>query len=212
MTVDEMIAEVCGPISYNNTDTKHITRVLRWLNRAQEDMADFDWPELVTANASFITTTSETYDLTGAGYAGSTFQRVVDKTVRIDDQNLSYRQKSWFDELDPQRTMSGYTKYYGMINRKDFRIYPSPGAGKTCYYDWVKTPAALASGGAESSCSFYPDRHDYIVSGAIWRGLRFIGDTDTERREMMWRELIERKFRKTGLARKSRHFITPNKF
>lgn len=211
MTVDEMIADVCGPLSYNNTDTSHIARVVRWLNQAQKDMADYDWPELITANASFTTTSSETYDLSNASYAGSTFQRVVERSVRIDDRNLAFRTEQWFDEVDPKRTLSGYAQYCALSSRTDFRIFPAE-SGKTCYYDWVKIPATLASGGAESSCSFYPDRHDYIVSGAIWRGLRFIGDTDAERKEVIWRDMIKLKFRKSGMTRPSRHFIRPIKF
>lgn len=178
MTGAVILDNVCNPFSYDvNSDTKS-SRALGWINQAQLDMAQKDFPELITRNASFITDGDESYDLTGETYFGSTFLRVVDDSVKIDDRSLDSKPKTFFDLVDPQRNYGTEAWAYGMCGRTDFRLWPAESSGSTCYLDWVAYPTDIASDTAEASISFDKDWHHLIVLGAIRLGYLYHGDTD----------------------------------
>lgn len=202
MTVDEMMEEVCGPLSYSPDDSTHKNRVLRWLNSAGLDMAErHEWPELITRNATFTTTGVEGYDLTGETYAGATFLRVVQDSVRINERDLVFRPKGWMDRVDPQRVLTNTAYYCSAPSRHDFRLFPAEAAGSPVFYDWVKIPATIAAGGAESTISFDPTRHDLLVAGAVWRGKKFIGDTDWLAEKKLWEQDCKSAMRTAGAVR-----------
>lgn len=199
MTGAEMVEDVCGPLSYNKDDTTHQTRALRWLNDAAKWMARFDFPELVTHDASFTTTGADSYDMTAEGFPGSTFFRIVEGTVRIARRNLILKTKAWRDSVDPDYSDTGEADFYGIEDRKYFWLYRKEGAGSTVKFDWVKYPAAIANDTAEADVTFQPEHHNLLVRGAIWRGKQYIGDTDWLGEKLQWEKDVKNQY-KSGSA------------
>ncbi len=209
MTGAEMVEDVCGPLSYNKDDTTHQKRALRWLKEAGEWMARFDFPELITHDATFITTGANSYDLTGEDYAGSTFLRVVDGTVRIGTRNLILKPKSWLDSIDPKRSHTGAAYYYGIDGKTYFWLYRKEGTGSTVTYDWVKHPAVIAYDTAEADITFDVERHDLLVRGAIWRGKQYIGDNDWLAEKLQWEKEVKQESKGAAAVNIHGDTVTP---
>lgn len=210
MTGANIIEDVCSPISYTANNATQSAQALRWINDAQLDMAQYDFPELITRNGTFTTNGDESYDLTGASYFGSTFLRVIDKSVRIDDRRLEPRPKSFIDTIDPSRNYGSEALYYVMGGRKDFRLWPAESSGSTLYMDWVKYPATITSATAEADISFDKDWHQLIVEGALVYGLRSIGYFDDSMRQRnLFRQKVREAFNDSVRANFTTRGATP---
>lgn len=210
MTGANILEDICGPLSYVTTNTTHSTRVLRWANQAQLDMAQYDFPELITRNASFTTDGDESYDLTGESYLGSTFLRVVDESVRIDDRHIYGKPKSFIDTFDPARDYGTEAWYYVMGGRTDFRLWPAEASGSTVYLDWVKYPSTIASATAEADISFDKDWHPLIVMGALKYGYHYLGEADYALQyEQIFENKIRQAFQSSTRVRSIAQNITP---
>lgn len=178
MTGAEMANNVAGAISYDTSNSTHLSRIYRWLNMSQLWMygqKKLDWPELRVSDASFTTDGSTSYDLTSA--IDSAVGRVIDRSVRIGNRMMYPMPKSFTDETDPSRATNGSPIYYQQLSRKDFRLYPYGSNGDTVYLDYIKYPTEITANTTAANVSFTEERHELIELGAIWRGLRFQGIT-----------------------------------
>lgn len=173
----DMRQELAGALRLDYTKGTVIADALRWFNSAQRDMFNkYEWPELIVANASFSTDGSSYYNLTSAITDGGDFGRVRAKSVRIGTRFLTPKPKSWFDEADPEGTLSGDPMHYCQLNRTDFRLWPL--STDTCYLDYIRYPAAITEALVAASITFDESRHDLIFEGALWRGMRSTGLDD----------------------------------
>ncbi len=209
MTVNQIIEDICGVVSYNTSDSTQNARALRWANDAQLDMAKLNWPELVTRNATLTTTGVESNDLTASN---PTLFRIIDKSVRCGSRNLVHRPKSWFDEVDPDRVMGSPAYFYDMCSVKDFRLFPAQASGSTVYYDWLAYPATLAAGGAETAISFNKERHWLIAAGGAWRAKKYVGDTDWLTDKFQWKRDLKEEFLTSSAVKHHAGIITPIDF
>lgn len=212
MTANEMIAEVCGPISWSAVNVTQKARALLYLNEAQLDMLDFDWPELINRNGTFTTNGNESYDLTTVSYFGSTFWRVLEKSVRIGSRSLVYKTTGWIDSVDPDKSGGDTAEVWGLETRKRFWLWPAEGAGSTVKLDWLAKPATIIADMAESSISFDVDRHQHIVAGGVWRAKKFAGFAEWSDEEMRTKDSIKKAFTKSFRVKQGSRFIIPNKF
>lgn len=212
MTANEMVAEVCGPVSWKTTNATQKARALLYLNEAQLDMLDYDWPELINRNASFTTDGDENYDLTSASYLGSTFWRVIVKSVRISTVSLVYKPKGWIDSVDPDRTGGSTAEAWGLETRTWFWLWPAEGSGSTVYLDWLAKPTAIIEDLAEASISFDVDRHSLIVAGGVWRAKKYEGFDEWSAEETGTKKDIKNAFNKSHRVRQGSVFIIPSRF
>lgn len=212
MTSNEIISEVAGPLHYNEDNTTHAARIIRWCNLAQLDMMEHDWGELITYNDSFTTDGSSPYDLTATANFGTTFLRLIDKSVRIGAIPIELRDKSFYDMYDPNRSISG-TAYWGYLKkRKEFYLFPEQSSGVTVYCDWVGLPTTFAADMDESDVSFDTDRHDLIVEGAIWRGKRFVGLSDWLQSKQLFEYDLKKTYQISHRVHYKKSLITENNF
>ena len=170
MTGSVMVDEVCGAVGYDSATAKQIARAVRWLNLSQKDMQKYDWPELIQRSGSFSTSGVGTYDLTSEIDSG--FLRVLDKTIRTGTRYLESRSKESLIAIDPNAQRSGQPIFYAMVSKTDMRL-DSLTTGDAITLDWIKSATTLTNDTTEANVSFQDDRHDLIVSGAIWRGKRY---------------------------------------
>ncbi len=201
MTGAELVEDVCGPLSYEKTDTTLQNRVLRWLNESAIQIAGkYDWPEYITHDASLALTGAVSYDLTAVGNAGATFLRVIGDTVRIGTRNLELKTKAWRDSSDPARTRTGSAYYFGIEGRTYFWVFPNESSG-TLYYDWMKYPPTIAYATTEANIPFDKEKHSLIMRGALWRGKQYFGDTDWLVEKRVWKDDVKEQFVGSSSAR-----------
>ncbi len=210
MTGAELIEDVCGPLGWDKADTTIQTRVLRWLNESKNDIAEvYDWPVLVTRDASLALSGAASYDLTtGVGNPGSTFFRIVGDTVRCGTYILRLRTKAWRDSVDPARTQTGTAGYFGIEGRTYFWVFPNQSSG-TLYYDWMAYPSDITASSTEAQVPLGKEKHGLILYGAQWRGKKYIGDTDWLAEKKEWELDVRKKSRSSAAVRVTSGNTTP---
>lgn len=167
MTVTEMRDTVIDSAGNSGKPTE-VTTAYKYLNLAQLALLNHgDWPELIQSDDYFTTTGAASYDLRSVLHseAKTAYCRPVDRTVRIGSYFLEAMSKPEYDNRDPERIDGNVAHWFCQYTKTDFRLFPYGSSGETCNMDWVIYPEKLADG---SSCSFYPERHNLIVLGAIW--------------------------------------------
>jgi hypothetical protein len=186
MTITEIIDEVCGPINYDPNNATHIARALRWINAEALDSAWlFDWPDYISRNDTFTTDGSESYDLSSDTYFDSTFLRVMNDSVRIGNTSIRTLDKSYFDVLDPARTYGGTARACCQLGRTKFLLWPAESSGSTVTLDWMAAPETITTATAEADLPFGSGWHEILVTGGMWRGMRYKGMPEYERYKAM---------------------------
>jgi len=198
--IDNIIDDVSGPISYDPTDATHLARILRWVNACiNENMMEYNWPELITHNATFTTDGSQTYDLTSE--IGATFWRVIDKSVRISTRQIPLVAKQHIDSFDPNRTRGDVARYCWEEGNQVFGLWPAESTGSTVYLDWLAKPATLTDSTTDALFPFTLENHGVIRAGALWRGKQFEGYDDAKSEEMSFYRRLKDKFHKSNHVR-----------
>jgi hypothetical protein len=182
-----MIEVVCIEVGYDKDNSDHQARAITWLQQAQMYMLRYNFPELCNFNTSFTTSDGSPYDLTDV--ITSTFWRVIDKSVRCGTHHIFLTSKSEINLLDPALTWGGEPKKYAMENRTKFFLWPDS-SGDTIYLDWIRRPTTMEAGLSEIEITYYADKHELIVEGAIWRGEHTEGDTKWYEMKKQWEKSV----------------------
>ncbi len=212
MTVDEIVDEICGPINYNPNNATHSARALRWANAEALDLAwHFDIPGSITRNDTFELDGSESYDLTDEAYFDSSFLRVLDESVRIGTIPIRTLAKEIFDQIDPSRSYGSQVLFCCQLGRHNFSVFPPTGSGDTVYCDWMAAPAAITSATEEADLPFGEQFQEVLVTGGIWRGMRYKGLPEYERFKAMHEKDRQRIYNESfGMKRYAQELIQGN--
>ena len=190
-----MIDEICGPLGYDPIDPIALARTTRWLNASCLQMAEkYDFPNLVHRNGSFTTIAGEVQDLTATAPAGlgGTFLRVLQDTIRIGQDTIPYKYKSYFDEIDPDRTYGGNASFFSAVGDGKIILWPAPGSGVVVSLDWMAKPATITAATTEANMPFDTEFHETMVNGARVRGMRYAGTGLWYNEQQIWFDELKR--------------------
>lgn len=176
MQFSTIVTDVLDRLGETGTDIT--TKVKRWINIGQQDIASrADWPFLeASANISEVVST-QTYSLSGVSY-----QKIYDITRNdpstTDNYKLVYVDNKDYDELFAENTTSGDPRYYTIWANVLKLDVPSDESGTNSLT--IKYYKTLSDLSGDSDTSNIPARyHNLLVLYAYMIGLEETEDANT---------------------------------